>query len=167
MITTAPDDHFRPLPYLLSLGAIAAATAVVFFGVALLWLTPPHPTEPPADVDVPAQALELQEVAPPANPDAAAGSLSTAFADKTANPTPAAMSEQEQPAPEAIALETVFVPPAQSTRARRIRIALHHRQVAAERHRAALWQLNAYPGPNPGGGFYGPPNVNVGYINPR
>jgi hypothetical protein len=164
-MTTAPDDHFRPLPYLLSLGAIAAATAVVFFGVAFLWLTPPHPTEPPADVWVPAQALELQEVPPPANPDAAGGSSSAPLAD--ANPTPAAMSEQEQPAPEAIALETAFVPPARSTRARRVRIALYHRQVAPERHRAALWRLNAYPGPNPGGGFYGPPNVNVGYINPR
>jgi hypothetical protein len=97
-MTTAPDDHFRPLPYLLSLGAIAAATAVVFFGVAFLWLTPPHPTELPADVDVPAQALELQEVPPPANPDAARGSSSTPLADKAANPTPAAMSEQEQPA---------------------------------------------------------------------
>jgi hypothetical protein len=166
-MTTAPDDHFRPLPYLLSLGAIAAAAAVVFFGVAFLWLTPPHPTEPPADVDVPAQALELQEIPPPANPDGAGGSSSTPPADRAANPTPAAMSEQEQPAPEAIALETAFVPPARSTRARRVRIALYHRQVAPERHRAAPWRLNAYPGPNPGGGFYGPPNVNVGYINPR
>src|SRR5215467_12383477 len=147
-MTTAPDDHFRPLPYLLSLGAIAAATAVVFFGVAFLWLTPPHPTEPPADVDMPAQALDLQEVPPPANPDAARGSSSTPLADKAANPTPAAMSEQEQPAPEAIALETAFVPPARSTRAKRVRIALHHRQVVTwERHRAALWRLNAYPGP--------------------
>src|SRR5215813_11562612 len=104
VMTTAPDDHFRPLPYLLSLGAIAAATAVVFFGVAFLWLTPPHPSEPPADVDVPAQALELQEVPPPANPGAAGGSSST-LADKAANPTPAAMSEQQQPESEAIALE--------------------------------------------------------------
>src|SRR5215831_11720548 len=163
-MTTAPDDHFRPLPYLLSLGAIAAATAVVFFGVAFLWLTP-HPTEPPEDVAVPAQTLELQEVPPRANPDAAGGSSSTPLADRAANPTPAAISEQEQPAPEAIALETAFVPRARSTRAKRVQIALSHRQVAPERHRAALWRLNAYPGPNPGGGFYGPPNVNVGYNN--
>src|SRR5262249_26747678 len=142
-MTTAPNDHFRPLPYLLSLGAIAAETASVFFGVAFLGLTPPPRTAPPADVDVPAQALELQEVAPPANPDAAGGSSSTPLADKATNPAPAAMSEQEQPAPEAIGLETALVPPARSTRARRVRIALSHRQVARERHRAALWRLKA------------------------
>ena len=166
-MTTAPDDHFRALPYLLSIGATGAATAVVFFGVAFLWLAPPHPTEPPADVDVPAQALELQEVPPPANNDTAGGSSSTPLADKAANPTPAAISEQEQPAPEASAFETAFVPPARSNRTRRVRVALYHRQVTRERHRAVLWRLDAYPGPNPGGGFYGPPNVNIGYINPR
>jgi hypothetical protein len=166
-MTTAPDHHFRTLPYLLTMGAIGAATAAVFLGIAFLWLAPPHPTEPRADVDAPAQALEVQEIPPPANNDAAGGSSSAPLADKAANPTPAAMSGQEQPALKATALQTAFVPPARSARARRVRITLYHRQVAPETHRAALGRLNAYPGSNPGGGFYGPPNFNVGYINPR
>jgi hypothetical protein len=35
------------------------------------------------------------------------------------------------------------------------------------RHSMVVWRLNAYPGPNPGGGFYGPPNINIGQINPK
>jgi hypothetical protein len=34
-------------------------------------------------------------------------------------------------------------------------------------HLRLLWRPDASAGPNPGGAFYGPPNVNVGYINPR
>jgi hypothetical protein len=167
-MTTAPDDHVRGLPHLLSIGAIGATTAVVFFGIAFLWLTPPHPTKPPADVDAPAQALEVQEVPPPANNNAAEASSSAPTVDKAAaSPTSAAASEHELPALKATALETAFVPPARSARATRVRVALYHRKVAPERHGVAPWRPDARAGPNPGGGFYGPPNVNVGYINPR
>jgi hypothetical protein len=76
------------------------------------------------------------------------------------------MLEQEQPALKAAALENAFVPPARITHPKRVRVVRYQRQVT-ERHRAMLSGLNAYPGPNPGGGFYGPPNVNIGYINPR
>jgi hypothetical protein len=166
-MTTAPDDHVRGLPHLLSIGAIGAATAVVFFGIAFLWLTPPHPIEPPADLA--AQVLPVQEVVPqPANNDAAFASSSAPTVDRAAaSPTSAAASEHELPALKATALETAFVPPARSARAPRVRIALYHRQVAPKRHEVAQWRPDASAGPNPGGGFYGPPNVNVGYINPR
>jgi hypothetical protein len=143
--------------------------AVVFFGIAFLWRTPPHPTEPPADVDLTAQFLPIQEVAPqPANNDAVGASSSAPTVDKAAaSLTSAAASEHELPALKATALETAFVPPARSARGERVRIALYHRQVARERHRVAPWRPDARAGPNSGGGFYGPPNVNVGYINPR
>jgi hypothetical protein len=167
-MTSAPDDHFRGLPHLLSMGAIGAATAAVFFGIAFLWRTPPHPTKPPADMDAPAQALEFQEVPPPANNDAAGASSSAPTVDKAAaSLTSAAASEHELPALAPTALETAFVPPARSARATRVRFALYHRQVAPKRHGVAPWRPDARAGPNSGGGFYGPPNVNVGYINPR
>jgi hypothetical protein len=142
---------------------------VVFFGIAFLWRTPPHPTEPPADVDLTAQFLPVQEIAPqPANNNAALASPSAPTVDKApTSPTSTAASEHELPALAPTALETAFVPPARSARATRVRFALYHRQVAPERHGVAPWRHDAGAGPNPGGGFYGPPNVNVGYINPR
>ena len=84
-----------------------------------------------------------------------------------AKPHIAGASEHELPALKATTLETAFVPPARSARATRVRVALYHRQVAPERAGVAPWRPDARAGPNPGGGFYGPPNVNVGYINPR
>jgi len=39
-------------------------------------------------------------------------------------------------------------------------------QARAEINRGE-WRADATAGPNPGGGFYGAPNINVGYINPR
>jgi hypothetical protein len=42
-----------------------------------------------------------------------------------------------------------------------------HRQQVTDRYSAALWRPDATVGPNPGGGFYGRPNVNVRHINPR
>jgi hypothetical protein len=61
------------------------------------------------------------------------------------------------------AIETTSITPARITHAKKVRIFLYHRQD----RRAALWQPDANAGPNPGGGFYGPPNINVGYINPK
>jgi hypothetical protein len=166
-MTTAPDDHFRGLPYFLSLGAIGAATAVVSlaslsYGSLLhtrprrlhMW-TWRH------------KFCKFRRSSRNQNNDTPWASSSVPLAHKAANPTPAAMSEQEQPALEATALETAFVPLARSARATRVRVALYHRQVAPRRHGVAPWRPDARAGPNSGGGFYGPPNVNVGYINPR
>jgi hypothetical protein len=168
-MTTAPYG-FRPLPHLFSLGVVGVATATVFFGLALLLLSPPPATESPADTSPSSpstQALGIQEILPPASNDAASGSPSAPFADKAASPTTAAISEQKHPAIGAAALGTAFVPPPRSTRAKRVRIVRYHRPATPERHGAALWRPDARAGPHPGGGFYGPPNINVGYINPR
>jgi hypothetical protein len=178
-MTIVPKDDFRPLLYLVPLGASAAASAAVFFGIAYLWLTPPHPAEPPADLDLPGvQALEVQEVPPPANNDTAwRPSTETPADNATASPIPSALStpdaattrassNREAPVLESAALAPTLMPPAGITHAKRVRVSLYHRQVTA-RHWAALWRPDARAGPLPGGGFYGPPNINVGYINPR
>src|SRR5258706_8175597 len=57
---------FRPLPYLVFLGAVGAAIVGVFFGVGFLLLVPSYPVNPPADPIPPAQTPEAHELAPPA-----------------------------------------------------------------------------------------------------
>jgi hypothetical protein len=131
MMITVPKDDFRPLLYLVSLGAVAAATVCVFFGIGFLLLAPPHPAAPPADPDPPAQALEAHEVPPPGNNDTAWGSLSAPPADKvTSSPTPSAPSNREAPA-----LETTLVPPAGITHAKRVRVGRHRQRWTESRRR--------------------------------
>ena len=144
---TVPKYDFRPLPYLAFLGAVGAAIVGVFFGVGFLLLVPPHPVNPPADPIPPAQTPEAHELAPPANNDTAWGSSS---APVTGSPTIG-----EEPALAAAA--TAMSPTSAITHTKRARVLRHHRQVT-DRH---------WAGPQPGGGFYGPPNMNVGYVNPR
>jgi hypothetical protein len=166
-MTTVPKDDFRPLPYLVALGAVGAATVGVFFGIGFLLLSAPHPATPSADPGLQAQALEAHEVPPPANNDTASGSSLAPPAEKmAASPTSGALSNWEGPALEATAMEAAPIPPAAITHAKRVRVVRYHRQVTG-RHWAALWRPDASAGPNPGGGFYSPPNINVGYINPR
>jgi hypothetical protein len=166
-MTTVPRVDFRPLPYLVSLGAVAAATVGIFFGAGFLLLAPPHPAAPPAPPDPPAQALEEHEVPPPAKNNTAWGSSSASPADKMAtSSTPSAQSNREAPVLEAAASGTAFVPPAGVTHAKRVSVGRRRHQ-GTGRHWAAFWRPDASAGPNPGGGFYGPPNINVGYINPR
>jgi len=162
-MTTAPYG-FRPLPHLLSWRRRGSDRDGV------LWPGAPIPLPSTRDrvsrwyvsfVSVDASFGNS------ASNDAASGSSSVPFADNAASPTPAAMSKQREPAMGAAALETAFVPPARNTRAKRVRIVRYHRQVNPERHGAALWRPDARAGPHPGGGFYGPPNINVGYINPQ
>ena len=164
-MTTVPKDDFRPLPYLVSLGAVAAATIGVFFGIGFLWLTPPHPAGPSAAPVAPAQALEGREVSPPGNNDAAQGS-SNAPADKVAaSPTPDAPSSREALALRPTTVETTLTPPAGVVHRKEVG-AGRRRHQGTGRHWTALWRPNVSVGPNPGGGFYGPPNVNIGRINP-
>jgi hypothetical protein len=148
MMITVPKDDFRPLLYLVSLGAVATATVSVFFGIGFLLLAPPHPAAPPVDPVPPAQALEAHEVPLPWKSDTAWGSLSAPPADKvTSSPTPSAPSNREAPA-----LETPLVPQAGITHAKRVRVGRHRHQ-GTERHWVALWRPDASAGPNPGGGF--------------
>jgi hypothetical protein len=177
-MTSAPGDDVRALPHLVSLGAVGAAIAAVFFGIAFLWLAPQQPAEPPADLDSPTEALEFQEVPSPANNDKALGrSTESPAGNVTANPLPSALpltvatttgapSNPAAPALVSTSMEAMLIPPAKITHAKRVRVSLFYRQATA-RDRAALWRPDASAGPLPGGGFYGPPNINVGYINPR
>jgi len=166
-MTTVPRVDFRPLLSLVTLGAVAAATVGVFFGAGFLLLAPPHPAAPPADPVSQPQALEAHEVPPPANNDTAWGSSSAPPADKVAaSPTSSAPSNREAPVLEATALETALVPPAGITHAKRVRVGRHRHQ-GTGRHWVAVRRPDASAGPNPGGGFYGPPNINIGYVNPK
>jgi hypothetical protein len=74
-------------------------------------------------------------------------------------------SDPEAPASASIAIATAIVTPARTIRARRITVS-RRRHEPTVRH-SMVGRLNAYPGPNPGGGFYGPPNINIGQINPK
>jgi hypothetical protein len=167
-------DFLFPL-HLVSLSAVAAATVGVFFGIGFLLLAPPQPAAPVEDPVPASQALAVLEVQPPEKDDAVWESLSAAALNEVAaSPTPSAPSEQKLtalgPAEIGTALiaptGTIHAEPTGITHVKKVRVIRYHHQVTA-RHWAALWRPDASAGPLPGGGFYGPPNVNIGYINPR
>jgi len=164
---TVPKCDFRPLPYLVSLGVVGAATIAVFFGVGFLLLAPPHPTASSADPAPLAQAVESRDLPTPAINDTAPGSSSAPVAENVAaSPTFGAPANRDGPELVATAIETALVPPARITRAKTVRIGRHRHEKTGRRW-VRLWRSDSSAGPNPGGGFYGPPNVNVGYINPK
>jgi hypothetical protein len=174
MMTTVPNDTFHPLLHLISLGAVAVAIVGVFFGIGFLLLAPPRPAMPPAPPDPLAQAREENEIPPPVSNDTAWGSSSTPPAGKAAaSPTPSAPSSRGEPVLEATALEAALVLPGGIMDTKRVRIGRqrHHGMRrnwgVLWRHDSRLWRPDASAGPNPGGGFYGPPNINIGHINPR
>jgi hypothetical protein len=158
-------DGFRSLLYLISL-VVGAATVGVLVGVGFLWLTDPPPATQTAGPILSAQALRENEFRPPRGNITARGLLPDIPAEKiAASPPPDAPSNWT------LALETPTMkarhtPSGAITRAKRVRVDPHRYQ-GAPRYWAALWRPDASAGPNPGGGFYGPPNSNVGYINPR
>jgi hypothetical protein len=152
--------------YLVSLSAVVTATVCVFFGIGFLLLAPPNPAAPPAEAVSPPLALQAQEVPPSANNDAVGGSSSAPPADKAAaSRTLSAPSNRATPVLVATTMETAPIPRA-GIHSRRVRVG-RHRQEATGRRWAALWRPDASAGPNPGGGFYGPPNINIGHINPK
>jgi hypothetical protein len=180
-------DASRSLYYVIALGAVGAATVAVLFGIAFLWLAPPHPAAPPADLVPPSQALETDSRLRQGVNDTAQGPTPGAPTDGAASPTPAAPSNQEAARLGSTPIETALIPPAGITRAQRVRASQHpHKRMTISRLQqgearrsatlgvlqttegqgAALWRPDASAGPNPGGGFYGAPNINVGRINP-
>lgn len=162
-MTTAADDHLRPLPYLVSLGVVGAATAAVFFGVAFLLFTPPPPAKP-VNLEASTQAPDFQEVPSLASNDITQSVSSAPPAGEGfGSAMPLAPSHRQVSVLEPMA----SVPTAANSYARRVRSVRHLRRVALIRDRAAVWRPDARAGPLPGCGFYGPPNINVGYINPR
>ena len=183
---TVPTNNFRPLPHLVSLSAIGVAAGGILVGIGFLLLTHPQPTMPSAPVPV-AQTPEAHEVPPPGSNDAAQGSSPGLPANKvTARATPDAPSNRDVPAVHSTAMETALIPSVRVIHARR-RGGDRHRHnrmmvsrlpqteterslpgllPITERNRARGWRPDASAGPNPGGGFYGAPNINVGRINP-
>ena len=169
MMTTVRKDDFRPLVYLLPLGAVGAAIVGVFFGVGFLLLTPPRGAAPPTLPDPPIQA-EAHEVPPPADNDTEwdstpeylnkVGARSMPDTPPTQEVLASRSKEMETP------METTLIPLAGIAQTKRVGVGRPHHRVTG-RHRVALWRSDARAGPNPGGGFYGPPNINIGHINPR
>jgi hypothetical protein len=157
---------FASLLHLVSLSAVAAATVGVFFGVGFFLIAPPHLPVPLKDPTAEAQAVQVEELQSPENNDAAGRSVSAPSHEAAASPMLSALSEQEPPLLWSVETRTVLVNPTHITHVKKIRVR-PRRHEATTRHWAGLWRPDASAGPNAGGGFYGPPNINVGYINPR
>jgi len=164
-VSAVTRRDFASLLHLVPLSAVAAATVGVFFGVGFLLIAPPHPAAPLKD---PApEAGQVEELQSPKNNDAAGRSLSAPSPHEVAaSPMLSALSEQEPPLLGSVETRMVLVNPTHITHVKKIRVR-RHRHEATTRHWAGLWRPDASAGPNAGGGFYGPPNINVGYINPR
>ena len=169
MMTTVTKDDLRPLVYLLPLGGVGAATVGVFFGLGILLLTPPRGAAPPALSDPPIQA-EPHEIPPPADNDTARDSTPGYLDNVAARPMSDTPPTQEVLASRSkemeTPMETTLIPLAGIAQTKRVGVGRPHHRVTG-RHRVALWRSDARAGPNPGGGFYRPPNINIGHINPR
>jgi hypothetical protein len=123
--------------------------------------------EVPPDPGVHTQALEAPQITPPPNNETASGTSSAPHAEKTtASSISRTASNGEASALGSTAMETRLIPPPRVTHPKRVRIVRYRRQIRG-RQWGALWRPDAHAGPNPGGGFYGPPNINIGYIDPR
>lgn len=159
---------FASLIHLVSLSAVAAATVGVFFGVGFFLIAPQHLPAPLKDPTPEAEAVQVEELQSPENNDAAGRSLSAPSSphEVAASPMLSALSEQQPPLLGSAETRTLLVNPTHITHVKKIRVR-QRRHEATARHWAVLWRPDASAGPNAGGGFYGPPNINVGYINPR
>jgi hypothetical protein len=159
-------DGFRSLLYLISL-VVGVATAGVLVGVGFSWLTDPPPATQTAGPILSAQALKENEFRLPRGNGTAGGPLPDIPAEKVAaSSLPDAPSNSAALALGMPAMKARHTPSGAITRAKRARVDPHRYQ-GTPRYWAVLWPPDASAGPNPGGGFYGPPNSTVGYINPR
>ena len=161
-------EDLESLLSLVPVGIVVAAAIGLFYGVGFLWLIHPDPVGTPAASIARAPAPESDEVAPLRDNATERGSSSDFFAENVAaNPLTASAHEtMVLGTTRRTGMDPALIPPTTITHAKRVRLARYHRPVT-ERHWARLWRPDASAGPNPGGGFYGPPNVNIGYINPR
>src|SRR5262249_22471373 len=149
-----------------SFGIVGAATIAIFFGVGFLSLSGPKPTAPPADPVRSPQTLEARRDALPQDSFTSRGPLPGFPSDSAAaSSAPGGTGDQDAPVLRSTATETTLMPQARGARAKRVTVS-GHRHAAIKRYWAAVWQPNASAGPNPGGGFYGAPNINVGRVNP-
>ena len=186
MMSASIKDDFRSVHYLIALSGVAAVTVAVFFGIAFLWLAP-YPAAPPANPVPPRQALDAHEVPPGASDTARSASVASVENAIAPSPISTAPPNGEALALRSAPIETAHSPPAPVTHAKRARAGRHTQKritisrlprreaersalgfaPTTGRNWTALWRADASAGPNPGGGFYDGPNVNVGRINPR
>lgn len=159
-------DVLRSLLYLISL-LVGVATAGVLVGVGLLWLIDQPPATQVGGPILSAQALKENKFRLPRGNGTGQGSLPDIPAEKVAaSPLPDAPSNWAALTLETPATKARLNPSGATTRAKGVPVD-RHRYRGTPRYWAASWRPDATAGPNPGGGFYGPPNSNVGYINPR
>jgi len=176
-MTAARRVSLDQLLFVVSLGAVAAATATAFFGAAyFLSLASPNSAKVPTDLSPPTQALNTDEFPTPGGNEPTGSTESTGHnvttsprASPLSNVTiiTGAPSDQEGTTVSSRVTQATprLIRPAGIPHAKRVRIVRYHSQVS--KRYDAFWRPDARAGPNPGGGFYGPPNINVGYINPR
>ena len=169
MMNSALKEDLRSLLHLVSLAVVGAATIGVFFGLGFMWLTDPRPAALPEDpvISQQAQALEADAVLAPVTENVTPDASPVLPTEKVAaSPIADPQLDGASVPIRSTAIASKPIRPRRVTQAKRVRLSRYRRQESV-RYWAASWRPDASAGPNPGGGFYGPPNVNIGYINPR
>jgi hypothetical protein len=167
MMNGVTKEDVRSILHLVSIGVVGAATVGIFFGLGFMWLTDPRPAAPPANPPMPGQALEADAISAPLIESAASDSLPVLPAEKVAaSPDPDPRADGALVPLNSAAIDATLIRPARITHSKGLRHSRRRLQ-GTVRYWAASWRPDASAGPNPGGGFYGPPNSNIGYINPR
>ena len=122
-MTTAPTEEAPSLLNLVTIGAVATATIVVFFGVGFLLLSHPNPSTQPSDPAPASEALEAHQAPLPANNDTPPSASAALPANNVAaTETSGLQSDPEAPASASIATTTARIPPARTNRAKRITV---------------------------------------------
>ena len=166
-MNSVTKGDIRSLAYLISCSVVGAAVVGVSFGIGFLWLTDPDRAASEADPVVATQALKADKLASQEDNDTAGQSSPKFPAEEVgASLPPDTTSNPAAPSLRSTAIAATLIRPAVVNHAKRVRVDRRHHQVTV-RYWAASWRSDASAGPNPGGGFYGPPNINIGYVNPR
>jgi hypothetical protein len=167
MMNGVTKEDVRSILHLVSIGVVGAATVGIFFGLGFMWLTDPRPAAPPGNPAMPGQALEADAISAPLIESAASAASPVLPAEKVAaSPNPDPRADGALVTLNSAAIDATLIRPDRITHSKGLRNSRRRLQ-GTVRYRAASWRPDASAGPNPGGGFYGPPNSNIGYINPR
>ena len=122
-MTAAPAEEAPSLLNLVTIGTVAAATIVVFFGVGFLLLSLPNPATHPADPAPASEALEAHQAPLPVNNDTPPSMSAALPANNVAAAKPSGVqSDPEAPASASIAITGASITPARTTHAKRITV---------------------------------------------
>jgi hypothetical protein len=138
---------FRSLLFLISFSVVGAATVGVFIGVGFLWLTDPHPGTQSAD-PIRSYRHKLWK-------RMRSGHLGTTTRRGARRRDSLPTRWRRAPRPTAI-----------QPRGGSVEVDTES-VVIGTKEPGDIWPLDAGAGPNPGGGIYGAPNINIGRINPN